>query len=186
MSRGLLQHVASMASLALLVALAAGVQGQTLQQRKPSAGVPPDAVTEKAPATPARDALPLEAEGEYRWGEAGEVIELYVEGSALHGYLTRRSERRDAGSAPISFTFADTKTTGRSLSFTTRQIHGDWYSFEGEIVEIAQGKQRKGAEFLLQGTLIAHLAPEPSAEGAKPEQQLITHVRLARSATAGP
>ena len=143
------------------------LQGQTLQQRKPAAAGPPVSAEQASGHTggPARGALPLAAEGEYRWGESGEVINLYVEGGELHGYMTRRSDRRNAGSAPMTFHFAQASTTGDQLSFATSHIHGDWYSFTGHVVRGTAATPREDGYYLLVGTLQIHL-DAPGADSA--------------------
>ncbi len=153
---------------------------QTLQHRSS-----PAADATASAGADARRALPLAAEGEYRWGETGEVIELYVEGGALHGYMTRRGERRDAGSAPMTFAFIKAGATGTTLSFTTRQIHGDWYSFEGRVVRGPAASRNQDGYYVLEGTLKLHQSPGPSNPGEESagEERLSRHVSLKLTAS---
>jgi hypothetical protein len=149
---------------ATLIITGGVAQPQTPKHRSPTADAIPPAQAD------ARKALPIAAEGEYRWGEPGEVIELYVEDGALRGYMTRRSERRDAGSSPMTFAFTKAGTSGATLSFTTRQIHGDWYSFEGHAVRGPAASPSRDGYYLLEGTLRLHLGPaHPSDESASYE-----------------
>ena len=154
------QVPAGVSLLVLSAALSASAFAQTLARRPAqpqSAGT-----SQQAAASDARQALPIAAEGEYRWGEPGEVIELYVEEGALRGYLTRRTERSHADSSPMTFAFASVGTTGTSLTFATQHIHGDWYSFTGQVVRgIAKSPHQEGY-YLLQGTLTTHLGPDDS------------------------
>lgn len=143
---------------------AGAVPAQTLQHRAPAGASLPARVSD------AHDALPPAGEGEYRWGEPGEVIELYVEKGALRGYMTRRSERDSAGSAPMTFAFAEAGITGGTLSFRTRPIHGDWYSFKGRVTRGTAASRTLEGYYLLQGTLSLHLgAAEPKDQSASDE-----------------
>ena len=171
-------------SMAMLACIA---QSQTLQQRKPSpAGATVDEPSASTTPDNAQAALPAAAEGEYRWGETGEVIELYAENGALRGYMTRRSERHVAGSAPITFAFSKAQIKDGAVSFTTRSIHGDWYSFTGRIVRGPSARPHQDGAFLLQGTLTTHLGPESPDDPASSDQPLTRQVSLKLSASSHP
>ena len=147
--------------------------GQTLEHRPATDAAAPAAKTD------ARAALPAEAEGEYRWGEAGEVIELYVEGGALHGYLVRRADRRDPNSAPLNFAFKDAGTVAGQLSFTTQRIHGDWYSFKGRVAPGAPSKEY--GRYVLSGTLETHLGAAGPDDQSASDQPIVRQVNLKQS-----
>ena len=114
--------------------------------------------------------LPEEAEGEYQWGDSGEVINLYVENGRLDGYLTQRSERRQVNSTPITFSFDRTTVHGSQITFTTQRIHGDWYSFTGSLVRGSAVSPRQQGYYLLNGTLSSHFHTQIVGEDARPEQ----------------
>jgi hypothetical protein len=134
-----------------------GAYAQTLQHRKPGADGAPVVAQNLAKSLTARQALPEAAEGEYRWRETGEVIELYVEDQALHGYLTRRSDQHGTDSAPMTFDFVQTDTAGGRVQFATSHIHGEWYSFSGHIARGAGVVPGHEGDYLLQGVLQMHL-----------------------------
>ena len=150
---------------------------QTLHRRLPTESAE---ATQAAPAASqdARSALPLAAEGEYRWGESGEVINLYVENGKLRGYLTRRSERGSAGSAPMTFAFTEAETSGSTLSFATRHIHGDWYSFKGHILRGPASRPSIEGYYLLEGRLSTHLGPAELGDETGSDQPLTKLVNL--------
>jgi hypothetical protein len=168
---------------------------QTLQHR-----LPPVAGAASASSSNARKALPEMAEGEYRWGEPGEVIELYIENGALGGYLTRRSDRHDARSSPLTFTFAraaivaPATTSGQAgasgqgraatITFRTRRIHGDWYSFTGRVERGPAADVGQDGYYLLQGTLSAHLSPEGPGDESASDKPVSRQVSLKLSATS--
>ena len=161
--------------------LVAGLaHAQTLQHRASGAA---DASTTRGPAAPvssiaAGQAFPVEAEGEYRWREPDEVIELYFENGALRGYLTRRSERGKADSAPMTFAFAEASAAGGTLSFTTRHIHGDWYSFKGRVVRGPVTSRSLDGYYLLRGTLATHLGPAGPGDESASDEPLTREVAL--------
>ncbi len=171
-------------SILWVLLLVQGAPAQTLQHRRPDPAAPQRASA--APASDPRQALPTAAEGEYRWGEPGEVIELYVEDGALRGYLTRRSERAHADSAPMTFAFAAARTAGPRLSFSTRPIHGDWYSFEGQVVRGSSASPRLDGYYLLQGTLSIHPGTPGVAEMSASEQPRTSQVSLKLTASRRP
>ncbi|HEY0785320.1 MAG TPA: hypothetical protein VGD62_05570 [Acidobacteriaceae bacterium] len=137
--------------LALLALPCGMAPAQVLEHR--AAPFPAPAARAGTPAV--RKLLPAVAEGEYRWREPGEVIELYVEDGFLRGYLTRRSERGDPASTPLTFSFVPegTGASGDLLRFTTQRIHGEWYSFEGRVERGEALSSRQEGYYLLTGTL---------------------------------
>jgi hypothetical protein len=108
--------------------------------------------------------LPSEASGEYRLGGMGEAIEMDLEPDRLSGYIARLGDRESDEGAPLTFFFATSVLRGEQLSFTTRQVHGTWFSFQGTIV---RGKARSKLEdgyYRLQGTLVLHDAATRSEQ----------------------
>jgi hypothetical protein len=147
-----------------VVLMAGGAHAQTLEHRKPGADGAPVVAQNLAKSAQARQSLPEGAEGDYRWRETGEVIQLYIEDDALHGYLTRRSEQHSTSSAPMTFDFLQSDTAGGRVQFVTSHIHGEWYSFSGHIargVAVAPGRE---GDYLLQGVLQIHVTGDTAAD----------------------
>jgi hypothetical protein len=102
-----------------------------------------------------RTILPLEASGEYQLG-SGEVVEISLQPDYLSGFITRFGDRASDEGTPLTFFFATSRLAGQQLAFTTRQVHGVWFSFEGTIVRgSARGRDQQGY-YLLQGRLVMH------------------------------
>jgi hypothetical protein len=102
-----------------------------------------------------RTILPLEASGEYQLG-SGEIVEIDLQPDRLSGYITRFGDRASDQGTPLTFFFATSRLAGQQLAFTTRQVHGVWFSFEGTIVRgSARGRDQPGY-YLLQGRLVLH------------------------------
>ena len=135
-------------ALALFLAMQ---QTPTLHQRPSPA---PAAVAPGAKS--GRSTLPTDADGEYQFGETGEVIELYVEDHALRGYLLKRSEREHSASTPLTYDFISGSAANNAVSFTTRTLHGEFYSFTGSVVRGAATSPATLGYYLLRGQLVLH------------------------------
>jgi hypothetical protein len=102
-----------------------------------------------------RTVLPLEASGEYTLG-SGEVVDVELQPDRLSGFITRLGDRESDQGTPLTFFFATSRLSGQQLAFTTRQIHGVWFSFEGTIVRgNARSRDQQGF-YLLEGRLVLH------------------------------
>jgi hypothetical protein len=96
--------------------------------------------------------LPADVSGEYEIDEANSVVQITIEGNRLMGYVTKLVDEKNS----LTFFFDQTSLGGDRLAFTTKQVHGTWYSFEGTIVRgDAKTKQESGF-YRLKGTWIAH------------------------------
>ena len=142
----------------VLLALALPVWGQTkapdpvLHRR--SQNQIEDEVDDNTRST-GRTILPVEASGEYQLG-SGEVVEIGLQPDYLSGFITRFGDRASDEGTPLTFFFATSRLAGQQLAFTTRQVHGVWFSFEGTIVRgSARGRDQPGY-YLLQGRLVMH------------------------------
>lgn len=100
--------------------------------------------------------IPEDASGAYMLGHPGEVVEITMQFGDLSGYISRQGDGESDTGTPLTFFFDKTSFGGQNLSFTTRQIHGIWYSFQGTIVR-GPGKTRdQDGYYLLTGELIEH------------------------------
>jgi hypothetical protein len=98
------------------------------------------------------------AEGEYPWKSwrgDGE-IEVYFEHGRLQGYVTEPLDPQSQSASPLIFDFATTHIDGDALSFTTRQVHGAWYSFTGHLERGLVAEPSQSGYYLLTGTLTEH------------------------------
>jgi hypothetical protein len=102
-----------------------------------------------------RTILPPEASGEYTLG-SGEMIDVELQPDRLSGYITRFGDRESDEGTPLTFFFATSRLAGQRLSFTTRQVHGVWFSFDGTIVRGTARTREQQGYYLLQGQLILH------------------------------
>jgi hypothetical protein len=100
--------------------------------------------------------LPEEASGEYQLGESGEVVEIILQSSRLEGYISRKGDTESDEGAPLTFFFDHVSLNGTRLAFTTWQVHGVWFSFDGGIVRGASRSREEDGFYLLEGTLVEH------------------------------
>jgi hypothetical protein len=102
--------------------------------------------------------LSEDAEGEYQWksGHGDGEIELYFDGGRLHGYMTEPLDAHSQSASPLVFDFARTHIDGNVLSFSTRQLHGVWYSFSGHLERGLVRSPSHAGYYLLTGTLTEH------------------------------
>ncbi len=100
--------------------------------------------------------LPEDASGEYMLGRPGEFIEITIQFGDLSGYISRLGDGESDQGTPLTFFFDQTSLRGQQLSFTTRQVHGVWYSFTGTI-QRGTGKTREDdGYYMLVGELLEH------------------------------
>jgi hypothetical protein len=102
-----------------------------------------------------RTVLPLEASGEYALG-SGEIVEVDLQPDRLSGFITRLGDRESDQGTPLTFFFATSRLSGQRLAFTTHQIHGVWFSFEGTIVRGGVRSRDQQGYYLLEGQLVLH------------------------------
>ena len=140
------------------------------QQQLPVPGLQrrQQALAEDGIFQPGRTNLPDQAAGAYALSpNPAEVIEMILNGSGdevrLQGYLTRIGDGVSDRGAPLTYFFARTTVNPARLTFITRQVHGVWWSFTGNIERgSVQSSAQKGF-YYLNGTLTEHFANGQSA-----------------------
>lgn len=103
-----------------------------------------------------RTDLPETAEGEYLWGKNGDTITLYFEQGKLQGYMQKQLEPGDTGAALETLDFATSHIQGHALQFTTRQVHGATFSFDGHLERGIAASPDQPGYYLLTGTVTEH------------------------------
>ncbi|RRA47946.1 hypothetical protein D1Y84_06235 [Acidipila sp. EB88] len=100
-------------------------------------------------------ALPPEAQGDYPWDKQGSVIDLFFEDGKLHGYMTDHLDP-DPQVAPAVYDFATSHADVHAVAWTTRVVHGTWYSFSGHLERGLVESPTLPGYYLLTGTLTTH------------------------------
>jgi hypothetical protein len=160
--------------------------GSPQLQRRPNGGAGADAERDPdAPVMlPGPSDLPDAASGAYALGASGEVIELDLEGTPrqrrLQGYLSRVGAGETDKGTPLTYFFAYSSVAPGQITFTTRKVHGRWWSFVGDIVRgTAQAPSQRGY-YLLSGSLTEHLTMEQLEQ-----RHVVTLPSLPRNGAAG-
>jgi hypothetical protein len=97
--------------------------------------------------------LPASASGEYMIDEVGSVVQITFENSRLDGYV---SKLLDDQTSSVTYFFDRTTIDGDRLTFTTKQIHGVWYSFDGMIAHDGSRTRQQDGYYRLKGTWVTH------------------------------
>lgn len=102
-----------------------------------------------------RSLLPADVSGTYALG-AGGTIDLELQPDSLGGYISRLGDQESDAGEPLTFFFAVGRLSGQRLAFSTRQVHGVWFSFDGTIVRGPAQDRAQPGFYLLQGKLVMH------------------------------
>ncbi|MFT4114678.1 hypothetical protein [Silvibacterium sp.] len=93
--------------------------------------------TKPSPAVKAKSGvstLPDDASGEYILDNNGSTVEITLEGNRISGYVTKLGDEGSSDKdVPVTFFFTDATVDGHRITFSTKKIHGHWFSFEGAI-----------------------------------------------------
>jgi hypothetical protein len=84
------------------------------------------------------------------------MIDVELQPDRLSGFITRLGDRESDEGTPLTFFFATSRLAGQRLAFTTRQVHGVWFSFEGTIVRGSARSRDQQGYYLLEGRLVMH------------------------------
>ena len=113
-----------------------------------------------------RTMLPADASGEYVLGGGG-AIDVELQPDRLSGFINRLGDRASDEGEPLTFFFATSRLSGPRMAFTTRRVHGVWFSFDGTIVRGTAVNRGQQGYYLLQGRLVLHGAATKSRTSAQ-------------------
>ena len=97
--------------------------------------------------------LPASAQGEYMLDETGSVVQITIENGILDGYISKLTDQQTSA---LTYFFDRTTIDGDRLTFTTKQVHGIWYSFDGAIVRTDVPSKQETGFYRLKGTWVIH------------------------------
>ena len=103
--------------------------------------------------------LPNDAPGEYMIDEEGSVVQITIENGMLDGYVSKLAE---GNTSSLTYFFDRTTVNGDRLTFTTKEIHGLWYSFDGTIVRGDAKTRQEDGFYRLKGAWVIHDAAQKS------------------------
>jgi len=147
----------------VLVFLAALSGAAPQQPASPSLQPRPKSAPDERPVVvllnDAASILPEDASGLYRFGDKvsmlGEGIQIDEQFGDVTGYLTTKSAA-EGGKTLVGYFFSRVEGGGGELNFTTKAVHGVWYSFEGKVVRGPGLSRAQDGFYLLEGVLIDH------------------------------
>ena len=150
-----------MASRSFLAALLLGWASVVLGQESPDPALhhrTPVEAEHAAPSTPngkqpGTSTLPASASGEYMLDETGSVVQITIDNGILDGYISKVVEGQTTA---LTYFFDRTKIDGNHLTFTTKHVHGIWYSFDGTILRGDVPTRQENGFYRLKGTWIIH------------------------------
>ena len=97
--------------------------------------------------------LPASAQGEYMLDETGSVVQITIENGVLDGYISKLTDQQTSA---LTYFFDRTTINGDRLTFTTKQVHGIWYSFDGAIMRTDVPSKQETGFYRLKGTWVIH------------------------------
>jgi len=69
----------------------------------------------------------------YTFLREGEFVQITVENGKLSGFVSRYGERDSDRDVFLDQFFSKASLAGSHMDFTTKQIHGTWYEFSGDV-----------------------------------------------------
>jgi len=97
--------------------------------------------------------LPESATGEYMLDETGSVVQITIDNGVLDGYISQVVEGQTTA---LTYFFDRTAIDGNHLMFSTKPVHGIWYSFDGTIVRGDVPNKQENGFYRLKGTWVLH------------------------------
>lgn len=102
----------------------------------------------KGSAPPAED-----ISGMYSFLNEGEFLQINIEAGSVSGYISRMGDQEsDRGNFLDQF-FDKASVQSHEVSFTTKQIHGEWFEFKGRFERGHGNTKSEDGYYVLRGTL---------------------------------
>jgi hypothetical protein len=100
--------------------------------------------------------VPQDAIGFYRFRDATQGVAIVSHSGEVSGYLLKVGQGKSDKGLILGYVFNDVAGTQNQISFTTKQVHGVWYGFQGQIVPKSGRIQPDRGAYRLEGTLTMH------------------------------
>ncbi len=110
--------------------------------------------------------FPAEATGFYRFRDDAQGVRIVAHDGDISGYLLKFGKGSSDKDKVLGYLFSDVAATRNQLYFTTRQVHGVWYGFEGQVVRHRGFSHADDANYILQGTLTMHDEAQQTTQSA--------------------
>jgi hypothetical protein len=110
--------------------------------------------------------FPAEATGFYRFHDDAQGVRIISHGGEISGYLLKFGKGTSDKDMVLGYDFSEVAGTRNQLYFTTRQVHGVWYGFEGRVIQQRGLSHDDQANYILQGTLTEHDEAQQTTQSA--------------------
>lgn len=94
--------------------------------------------------------------GAYEFEHENEFIQLNIENGRLDGYISKLGDETSDRGTPLTYFFKIAKVQGTRITFSTKQVHGLWYAFDGSVVRGSAQRREEVGYYVLQGRLTMH------------------------------
>lgn len=89
----------------------------------------------------------------YSFLKEGEFVQINLEQAGVTGYISREGDMESDRGQFLDQFFSKASVRGHEVAFTTKQVHGIWFEFQGRF-ERGPGKTKaQDAYYILRGTL---------------------------------
>jgi hypothetical protein len=110
--------------------------------------------------------FPAEATGFYRFRDDAQGVRIISHDGEISGYLLKFGKGTSDRDMVLGYDFSEVAGTRNQIYFTTRQVHGIWYGFEGQVVPHRGLNHDDQANYILQGTLTEHDEAQQTTQSA--------------------
>jgi hypothetical protein len=110
--------------------------------------------------------FPAEATGFYRFRDDAQGVRIVSHDGEISGYLLKFGKGSSDKDMVLGYSFSDVGGTRNQLYFTTRQVHGVWYGFEGQVMRHRGLDHADDTNYILQGTLTMHDEAQQTTQSA--------------------
>jgi hypothetical protein len=94
--------------------------------------------------------------GSYEFEHEDEFIQLNINHGQLDGYISKLGDETSDRGTPLTYFFKKAKSQGMHVTFSTNQVHGLWYAFDGVVVRGSVRTREEAGYYVLQGTMTMH------------------------------
>ena len=132
--------------------------------------------TQSPKASPQSASAWADASGMYSFEREGEFVQITIEQAgprhemskplAVTGYISRYADTESDRGAFLDYFFAKGSLDGDKITFTTKQVHGNFYEFSGTVARGVALTRDKDGYYELRGTLTQNIVgPDKTVPG---------------------
>jgi hypothetical protein len=100
--------------------------------------------------------LPQDATGFYRFRDRSQGIQIATHEGRVSGFVLKFAEGKSDKGLVVGYFFGNVTADHERLSFTTQEVHGVWYAFDGKLVFGSRLNPLQPGYYILEGKLTAH------------------------------